>query len=128
MVSETSTSHVVTSASHYQSRSSIYIRGLIPRNWPRQFRMTSSEHALFDYGFELKIPNKMSYLHDVIYDFGWNKIKYARTDFMHVYFIVLRLAGSRLGRCLKTRPDSCLKSSLGTLQMVISWQNQFSTA
>ena len=27
----------VTSASHNQSRSLMYIRGLIPRNWPRQF-------------------------------------------------------------------------------------------
>ena len=29
----------VTSASRYQSRSSMYIRGLLPRNWPRQFRL-----------------------------------------------------------------------------------------
>ena len=29
----------VPSASRYQSRSSMYIRGLIPRIWPRQFRL-----------------------------------------------------------------------------------------
>ena len=28
-----------TSASHYQSRPSMNIRGLIPRNWPRRFRL-----------------------------------------------------------------------------------------
>ena len=38
MVSVTSEPRYVTSASHYQSRSSMYIRGLIPRKWPRQFR------------------------------------------------------------------------------------------
>ena len=27
------------SASHYQSRPSMYFRGLIPRNWPWQFRL-----------------------------------------------------------------------------------------
>ena len=46
MVSVTSASRYITSASRYhpryQSRSSMYIRGLIPRNsrnWPRQFRL-----------------------------------------------------------------------------------------
>ena len=29
----------VTSASRYQRRPSMYIQGLIPRNWPRQFRL-----------------------------------------------------------------------------------------
>ena len=29
----------VTSSSRYQSRSLMYIRGLIPRNWPRQLRL-----------------------------------------------------------------------------------------
>ena len=29
----------VMSASHYQSRFAMYIRGLIPRNWPRPFQM-----------------------------------------------------------------------------------------
>ena len=38
MVSVTSASRYVTSQSRYQSRTSMYIRGLIPRNWPRQFR------------------------------------------------------------------------------------------
>ena len=33
------TSHYLTSVTRYQSRSSMYIRGLIPRNWPRQFRL-----------------------------------------------------------------------------------------
>ena len=35
----TSVSRYVTSASRYQSRHTMYIRGLIPRNWPRQFRL-----------------------------------------------------------------------------------------
>ena len=33
-----SESRYVMSASRYQSRSAMYIRGLIPRNWPRKFR------------------------------------------------------------------------------------------
>ena len=41
MVFVTSASRYITSASRYhqryQSRSLMYIRGLIPRNWPRQF-------------------------------------------------------------------------------------------
>ena len=37
MVSVTPVSHYVTSASRYQSRSSMYIRSLIPCNWPMQF-------------------------------------------------------------------------------------------
>ena len=41
MVSVTSASHYVKSESHYQSRSSMYIRGLIPLNWPKQFRLDS---------------------------------------------------------------------------------------
>ena len=40
MVSVMSASRYVTSASH-QSRSSMYIRGLIPRYWPRQFWLIS---------------------------------------------------------------------------------------
>ena len=45
IVCVTPASRYVTSASRYQSRSSIYIRGMIPRNcmilqnWPRQFRL-----------------------------------------------------------------------------------------
>ena len=43
MLSVTSASRYIMSASRYhpryQSRSSMYIRGLIPRNWPRQFRL-----------------------------------------------------------------------------------------
>ena len=39
MVSVMSASRYVTSASRYQSKSSMFIRGLIPRNWPRQFRL-----------------------------------------------------------------------------------------
>ena len=39
MVSATPASHYVSSLSRYQSRSSMYIRGLTPRNWPRQFRL-----------------------------------------------------------------------------------------
>ena len=40
----------VTSASRYhpryQNRSSISIRGLIPRNWPRSFRLVQSINAI----------------------------------------------------------------------------------
>ena len=43
MVSVTSASRYVTLGSRYQSRPSVYIRGLIARNWPEQFQ------------FELKI-------------------------------------------------------------------------
>ena len=39
MVSVTSALRYVTLASH-ESRSSMYIRGLIQRNWPRQFRLS----------------------------------------------------------------------------------------
>ena len=39
IVSVTSASRYVTSASRYQSRTSMYIRGLIPRNRPRQVRL-----------------------------------------------------------------------------------------
>ena len=39
MVTVMSASHYVTSASYYQSRSSMYIRGLIPWNGLRQFRL-----------------------------------------------------------------------------------------
>ena len=35
-----SASCYVTSASHYQRRPLMYIRGLIPRSWPRQFRLS----------------------------------------------------------------------------------------
>ena len=41
MVSVTSSSRYVTSASRYQSRSSMYTRDLIPRNYSRQFRLSS---------------------------------------------------------------------------------------
>ena len=44
MVSVTSVSRYVTSALRYQSSSSMYIRGLIPRNWPRQLRLTNPQH------------------------------------------------------------------------------------
>ena len=37
MVAVTSVLRYVTSASRYQSRSSMYIRGLIPRNWLRHY-------------------------------------------------------------------------------------------
>ena len=37
--SVTSASHFVTSVSRFQSGSSMYIQGLIPRNWQRQFRL-----------------------------------------------------------------------------------------
>ena len=37
MVAVTSVSRYVTPASRYQNRSSMYIQGLISRNWPRQF-------------------------------------------------------------------------------------------
>ena len=40
MVSVMSASRYVRSASRYQSRPSMYILGLIPGNWPRQFRLT----------------------------------------------------------------------------------------
>ena len=39
MVSVMSVSRYVMSVSLYQSRSLMYIRGLIPQNWPRQFRL-----------------------------------------------------------------------------------------
>ena len=42
MVSVTSESHNVTSASPYQRRSSMYIRGLFPQNWPKQFRLAGT--------------------------------------------------------------------------------------
>ena len=49
MVPVTSSSRYITSASHYhtryQSRSSMYIRGLIPRNWPWQFRLVCNHLA-----------------------------------------------------------------------------------
>ena len=35
----------MTSVSRYQSRSSMYIRGQIPRNWPRQFRLAWEERV-----------------------------------------------------------------------------------
>ena len=47
MVSMTSASRKETSASRYQSRSSMYTRGLIPRNWPRQVRL-NSEYEKFN--------------------------------------------------------------------------------
>ena len=37
MVSVTSALRYMATASSYQSRPSMYIRGLITRNWPRQF-------------------------------------------------------------------------------------------
>ena len=39
MVSMESVLRYATSASRYKSRSSMYIRGLIPRNWPRQLQL-----------------------------------------------------------------------------------------
>ena len=39
MVSVTSESRYVTTVSRYQSRSAMYIRGLILGNWQRQFRL-----------------------------------------------------------------------------------------
>ena len=39
MFSLTSASRNVSLASRYQSRSSMYIRGLIQQNWPGQFRL-----------------------------------------------------------------------------------------
>ena len=46
MVSVTSASSYIASASRYhpryQSRSSMYIRSLIPRNWPKQFQLLST--------------------------------------------------------------------------------------
>ena len=52
-----SASRYITSALRYhpcyQSRSSMYIRGLIPRNWPRQFR--------------LKCNNDMSYVYILVH-------------------------------------------------------------
>ena len=42
MVYVTSALHYATSASRYQNRSSMYIWGLIPRNWPRQFGLIAS--------------------------------------------------------------------------------------
>ena len=44
MVSATSALRYVTLAPRYESRPSMYIRGLIPRNWPMQFRLTLSTH------------------------------------------------------------------------------------
>ena len=38
-------SFFVTSTSRYQSRSSMYFRGLIPRNWPWQFRLDQKQLA-----------------------------------------------------------------------------------
>ena len=54
MVSVTSTSRYVTSASRYQSRSSMYmyIRGLLPRNWPRQFRLVSLPRGAMGWSVE----------------------------------------------------------------------------
>ena len=42
---------IVLSASRYQSRSSMYIRGLIRRNWPKQFRFREGKEPriLFSY-------------------------------------------------------------------------------
>ena len=48
MVSMTSASHYITSAScyhpRYQSRSQMYICGMIPRNWPGQFQLTCNRY------------------------------------------------------------------------------------
>ena len=41
----------MTSASCYQSRPAIYMRGLIPRNWPGQFRLCPHK--------ELLLPSKV---------------------------------------------------------------------
>ena len=43
MASVTSSSRYVASASRYQSRSPMYIQGLIPPNWPKQFRLLDSK-------------------------------------------------------------------------------------
>ena len=37
----------VTSASRYQCRHSIYMLGMIPRNWPRQFRMYIKNNTVY---------------------------------------------------------------------------------
>ena len=63
MVSVTSASCYVTSASLYQSRPSMYIRGLIPRNSPRQFRFaTLLSGSLLFYRVD-KMSNPIVYFH-----------------------------------------------------------------
>ena len=47
MVAVTSVSRYVASASRYQSRSSMYICGLIPRNWTRQLRLVAIQVSKF---------------------------------------------------------------------------------
>ena len=57
MVAVSSVSRYVISASRYQSRSSMYIRGLIPRIWPRQFQLPELMLKLMDkqiFSFKLK--------------------------------------------------------------------------
>ena len=57
MVPVTSASRYITSAPYYHlrypSRSSMYIRGLISRNWPRQFGLLLQLHILFIVSFFL---------------------------------------------------------------------------
>ena len=50
MVSVTSASRYVTSASGYQGNSPMYIRNLIPRNWPRKFRLVQCMAMHIDLG------------------------------------------------------------------------------
>ena len=48
----------VKSASRYQSSSSMYIRGMIPQNWPSQFRLHGlviNKKHLCIYAFYIKI-------------------------------------------------------------------------
>ena len=43
--------------------------------------------------------------------FAWNRVKYARKLFTHVFFIALTLAES-LGRCLNTLPNGLMFKQL----------------
>ena len=59
MVSITSVSRYVKSALCYQSRSSMFIRGLIPRNWPRQFRLLMAYALCQIWNIHVQLANSL---------------------------------------------------------------------
>ena len=67
----TSASRYVTSASRYQNRSSMCVRGLISRNWSRQFRLTNQ----YDLGSKVRVKGVA--LFKVICE----RVKYLGCDF-----------------------------------------------
>ena len=91
MVSVASASRYITSASRYhpryQSRSSMFISGLILRNWPRQLRLTQrrplSELNSFDQIF-MKLCHIVQY-HNVFFKFDNGPYRTMNSLFMLIH-------------------------------------------